>query len=322
MARSFVPAGIEIDSDDGVQGNETCDTEVMQGEEVIAPAAYVAYLDETVQSPKTPHPFSMSPPLPPGEPPRLLKNKRPHGLFHADELQQGTCGAMGACGTSMSSTLVVAASADMDTGCPGGMEDLRARSPTSAGSSPSSPSGSVGSGSSTGGSELGRHFLECTNQAIREEIPEMPPGPPPAKMAPPPPVGPPPDLPLDRADLKRAVEDSASSREGKRLRSVNSCPGNLASEDGDGGGKVSQPGCSTDGESSNSSSCTEEVHNVELDGANNHRMACDTSVETSYSQSPPSARWVWDRFLQKDRQSASTAVLEKRMLQALDSLHC
>merc|ERR1711904_726047 len=65
--------------------------------------------------------------------------------------------------------------------------------------------------------------------------PEMPPGPPPAKMAPPPPFGPPPDLPLERAELKRAVEDpSGNSPLGKRLRSI-----------GSSGGLSAQPTCST-----------------------------------------------------------------------------
>merc|ERR1711964_664936 len=89
-------------------------------------------------------------------------------------------------------------------------------------------------------------------------MPEMPPGPPPAKMAPPPPFGPPPDLPLDRAELKRAVEDSASSREGKRLRSVGSISDVRATDSGVSGGKPCQPGCSTDGYSSSSTSGAEE----------------------------------------------------------------
>jgi len=160
---------------------------------------------------------------------------------------------------------------------------------------------------------------------ILAAAPEMPPGPPPARLAPPPPDGPPPDLPLDRVELKRGVEDPANSPVGKRLRST-SIPSIYDDSGADGrgsGGKPSQPGCSTDGESSTSTSDVEEEgQDTDLSGAKSWRSAHEAGgIEASYAQSPPSVRWVWDRILQQDRQPANTNVLEKRMLQALDALH-
>jgi len=163
-------------------------------------------------------------------------------------------------------------------------------------------------------------------QAVKPpaQPPNVPLGPPPAEMAPPPPLGPPPDLPLDRAELKRAVEDSTNSPvQSKRMRSVNSLSDVTAASES-GGYKRGHAGFSTDGDSSSSTSDQEDAiqegRDTDLGGPTVQHACNEVGLEASYTQSPPSARWVWDRFLQQDRQHASTAVLEKRMLQALDAL--
>lgn len=141
-----------------------------------------------VQTPRWPHPGILSPPPPPGEPPRLHKNKRPHGLAGAEP----------------SAATVRAATAAASAGSAGGC-------PSSSGA-PSTTSGEEEMGGSTDGGEL----VEAIASPAGPSRPTTPPGPPPAEMAPPPPLGPPPSLPLDRAELKRGAP-SAASTEGEAV---------------------------------------------------------------------------------------------------------
>lgn len=303
--------------DEVIGGNLSVDTSVL-GDLVAA----------TVHSPSTPHPYTMSPAPPPGEPPSLMRNKRPHGLF--DELnplegkqQTDTCPFLSS--SHSSAPAIDVGDLLPTTSCLAQKVGIRPNAESSASGPTSSSSGSSIQSSprqeescmvgiletSSTSNTFHASVIEISNLLDRQsETPEMPPGPPPAQMAPPPPVGPPPDLPLDRAELKRTVEDSGSSPLGKRLRSQKE-------EDGTG----PHLECSTDGESTTSSSEAEDTLVVEHDRARNDIQSdCEDGVEASYKQSPASARWVWDRFLQHDRQLASAQMLEKRMLRALESL--
>lgn len=379
--------------------------ESLECEEAAAattPAAYGTHLLDDVHSPSTPHPFTMSPPPPPGEPPRLLRNKRPHGLFYGGTgSDTGGCTApaassasvmaacastavaceVGSCSTgAIDATTIgttsgtgpdtVVTACDMDTSLAIVDTAARACSPVSGRSSPSSPSSSSSSSSdhdSGGGGAVGatrrssmcssqtcdspRDAPMCTSVAVSAQCagtemhlspcgtprdasqpdePEMPPGPPPAKMAPPPPVGPPPSLPLDRAELKRGVEEPApsSSKPGKRLRSLSAS--SVPSGGPAFGPGPPAPGCSSDGESSSSTSDAEDARPEEQIGGEfsgsrwpgqTDTRDRDDALEESYHQAPPAARWVWDRFLQQEGNLASAVTLEKRMLLALDALH-
>jgi len=128
--------------------------------------------------------------------------------------------------------------------------------------------------------------------APAELPPGLPPGPPPAEMAPPPPTGPPPSLPLDRSELKRCPGEPAFPPLGKRPRH--------------GGEHGDAAGC-------------EEPAAVARPPSGGGAEA-GTDLDTSYAQSSPSARWVWDRLLQQDGRSASAAAVERHMLSALDGL--
>merc|ERR1712217_398886 len=131
--------------------------------------------------------------------------------------------------------------------------------------------------------------MDSGDDAVSED-PSVPLGPPPAKMAPPPPLGPPPDLPLDRAELKRGVEDAlVNSPIGKRLRSVS-----ITQTSTDGSQAVVG---STDGDSS-SSSDMEDGHDTERNEAcSDQTPRCASQLpnedadegDTSYAKCPASA---------------------------------
>lgn len=344
---------------------------------------------DPVRTPKTPHPGSMSPAPPPGEPPSLLRNKRPKGLW--DESPPSTDSAD--VGSARSSVATEGACRDEDMQLATaeledvGLADIvtapiatAAAAASSDGSFPSSMvsvlepepelgvatlqfapparavasavgSGARGSGrrrgtsasSSTGSSEdeLGivaggeedsggeEDRMDETHAQLElgeDSAPPWPPppppaiprGPPPAQWTPPPPAGPPPSLPLDRAELKRIASAALVLEEG-------------ASSDGDG---VRGPG--RQGKRLRAGPAEGPGHNV-----------CE-GLEESYMRAPASARWVWDRVLRQScdgdggagtggesggsgsggsiggggssANPAAAAMLERRMLQALDSL--
>jgi len=188
-----------------------------------------------VRSPATPHPDAIVPPPPPGEPPWLPKNKRPHDPMRRERVEDPPDQVM-SCPAPMrampsSSTLKMAMVASLSGSCP---------------SSPASASSSTSEGGSADMEEG-----VCTNLAEDgDEVqfmmvaapsrPTTPPGPPPTMMAPPPPSGPPPSLPIERAELKRGAarlypdeEPGASDGDShKRLRSctVPVAPGDHAEE--------------------------------------------------------------------------------------------
>lgn len=341
--KNFPAGGIEIlidecapvTNDIEVEGSSTWEVldDVIAGNVSLSSSMLGDVITKTVKSPSTPHPYTMSPPPPLGEPPSLLRNKRPHGLFEdlsptRNSPQTDTCPCVGASHASASAIdvggLLPALACpiqSLDT-CPHVESSASAPSSSSSGSSmQSSPreEESVSAGIlSTPASAFHSSVLAVPEvMDCQSEAPEMPPGPPPAKMAPPPPAGPPPDLPLDRAELKRTVEDSGSSPLGKRLRSVSS--GQSIAKDGDGVVHHSS------GDSTSSSSDVEDNPVVELGKSDSLPRSMqeegEDGVESSYKQSPASARWVWDRFLQHDKQLASAQMLEKRMLRAMESLH-
>lgn len=261
-----------------------------------------------VERPMTPHPGTMFPPPPPGEPPFLLKNKRPHGLTaaaatgvafppsaSAASSAPSALGASSSAAAPPASRLLAAATAAAAPPL-SEEEDFSEREAPSFYSLPSRSGSHSSACSSACPSPRSCQDADVEND-MTSEGPEaspamatpnmpMPPGPPPAQMAPPPPKGPPPSLPLgERAELKRAASDEDCSMGdgahiGKRMRS--------ASEDSPFGPRL----CSLP----------------------------EAGAEASYANSAPSARWVWDRFLQQDRSASSSAALERRMLRALDAL--
>lgn len=176
MVKFLILTDLDVDlfSEDAFRENEA---------ENGAQFAYLAY------TPTTPHPRTMLPPLPPGEPPALLRNKRPYGLSDVDKCEI----------PELITDLLTDASTNKD-------EEIT--------------DGASSTGECSNRLEVDDEpaLLPPTPIAIRTE-PVTPPGPPPAEMAPPPPVGPPPSLPLGRGELKRAqMDDSPSFSPRKRFR--------------------------------------------------------------------------------------------------------
>merc|ERR1719296_114750 len=114
-------------------------------------------------------------------------------------------------------------------------------------------------------------------------------------MAPPPPSGPPPSLPIDRAELKRGAA---------RLYTGDSIAG---------GGEM---------DAKRLRSCTMEQLLASSGGGVGGLAGAEAAGggDESYARAPASARWVWDHMLQQDNSAESVAVLEKRALQALGTL--
>jgi len=301
--------------------------------------------------PLSPYPGDMMPPPPSGEPPQLLSNKRPHGLaapgtapvvaHHTGDIWNGD---------GMSSDFQSCADAQMaSTGeCnPSKLVDDEAVPWLDSNCTPSSchdPAFSTvdlfqeeqweGEDEDEDEEDEGEETEVRNDQQWSVAPPEQPPGlpvgPPPAEMAPPPPFGPPPSLPLDRAELKRAVEDAAQTPLVKRLRHLPDPAENHLQV---------EPEASSDGDSSEStSSAGEAVLLGTLPGCPNIASSgllagiCVPSAtcgrfdkkhiagDSSYEESPPSARWVWDRLLQQEGGHEAMAHIERRTLLALHKL--
>lgn len=265
-----------------------------------------------VYSPNTPHPDRMTPPPPPGEPPFLLKNKRPHGLDGALVCEAG--------GRSLSAA------------APAGISDavsakVAAKSvPCAVIPMPLSKSASVVL-------QPPPPQVPPPPQWAWAEVvpPAMPPGPPPAKMAPPPPLGPPPSLPLERAELKRTVgePDETDARHGKRLRAVSQsmaeCPNLRKDEDAASSASSSTSDAEVEAHCMGivSGACQRRVQMMTAAGGQQADYELEQTLEASYATSPASVRWLWDRLLQQDGgPTSNTAAFENRTLLALGALSC
>lgn len=299
-----------------LEGDESLPASDGDGSAAASATRTAEGLDATMEPaparrPTTPHPDDMAPPPPPGEPPWLLSHKRPHGMSvgglarrAATEANGSSAGPIALDGEGLQSAV----------DAPDRVPAVCARDSSAGSSAPSVPASAE------------QHCLETedelfemegltkpacdammTEGASAEMPPGLPPGPPPAEMAPPPPLGPPPSLPLERAELKRSSEEPAGSPMGKRLRFIPQPRGPAAG-----------PGVS-EGESSETGSSTAEdtpPGSSSMPGG----TGPSASLDASYVQSPPSARWVWDRLLQQDGRCTSTAIVERHMLSALDGL--
>jgi len=299
--------------------------------------------------PLSPYPGDMMPPLPSGEPPQLLSNKRPHGLA-APGMASVVADKTGdmSNGDGMPRDSQSDADAQMaSTGeCnPSKLVDDQAVPLFDSDSTPSSCHDFAFSTvdlSREGEWERGdedKEEIEADETEVRksqqwsftspEQPPGLPVGPPPAEMAPPPPSGPPPSLPLERAELKRAVEDAAQTPLVKRLRHIpDPAEHRLQVE----------PEASSDEESSESTSsagevlplgtlpgclkiATSVVAEICMPSAMHDRFdKTHIAGDSSYEESPPSARWVWDRLLQQDGGHEAMAHIERRTLLALNKL--
>lgn len=274
---------------------------------------------QDVHSPVTPHPGTMSPPPPPGEPPRLLRNKRPIGVLcfgRAADVDQTMAGwptvppgsstkDAHQLGDSDGASALTTADSSSNSG-----DDVEDAVPA-----PNEPQDWPAPEILC----MGKQQLDKANPQT-PDAPEMPPGPPPAKMAPPPPSGPPPSLPLERADLKRAYEEPINSPIGKRLRAV-TLPDGLSLEDANATFTVETSTCCAPDDEFLTDTTAQGTSGKAPQGSGRSKFPGCNNFEASYEEAPASARWVWDRILQQAASNANAARLETRMIRALDALN-